>query len=166
MGGGYRDQQQRTEHDAARFNEAAARGRRIRNVRRIDVLRTRGFNEAAARGRRILLDAYPDAVPAVVASMRPPPVGGGYYERPSAEVCVPSCFNEAAARGRRIRGPSTSRPATTAEASMRPPPVGGGYALLPVLFNCSFSGFNEAAARGRRIPKMIEDCVLPKEMLQ
>ena len=60
------------------------------------------FNEAAARGRRIRAAFSSNIDFSFDASMRPPPVGGGYNTQLPHDDDPGPGFNEAAARGRRI----------------------------------------------------------------
>ena len=81
VGGGYKLIHRGNVNITDSFNEAAARGRRIPPGRRCPGRRRSGsFNEAAARGRRILAVDTVSKDRAPIASMRPPPVGGGYAD--------------------------------------------------------------------------------------
>ena len=79
VGGGYEKSKHEESTESESFNEAAARGRRIRGG-------PCGFHPLRP-----------------AASMRPPPVGGGYMIHTLLASTSGTRFNEAAARGRRIR---------------------------------------------------------------
>ena len=104
-----------------RFNEAAARGRRISRRLRASRKISPCFNEAAARGRRISEANLEHFENRIVASMRPPPEGGGYRRDERVSAGARDRFNEAAARGRRIWRSRKASCANGSQAHLREP---------------------------------------------
>ena len=78
MSGGYVQQYAQRSEDSHGFNEAAAHERRIRQRRDARAFKVQGFNEAAAHERRILPEGLHVGGSLDLASMRPPPMSGGY----------------------------------------------------------------------------------------
>ena len=138
VGGGYGPDEPQGRGHLQSFNEAPARGRGILSSCFQALDREAGFNEAPARGRGIP-DRRPSRSSALFpASMRPPPVGGGY-------VLTEFGFQSGAG------------------ASMRPPPVGGGYHTRIGRNRPQRERFNEAPARGRGIQANAETARNPWE---
>ena len=113
----------------SRFNEAAARERRIPAMRHHARCRVQLASMRPPPASGGYVGGSPDDQPAGTASMRPPPASGGYRNRadPSSWISL---------------------------ASMRPPPASGGYRMPGQYRYRCHSRFNEAAARERRIPAM------------
>ena len=155
------------------FNEAAADWRRIPKSTSGREASATCFNEAAADWRRILADVNQLAsrplasmrpppigggFPTVGvlhplqrrASMRPPPIGGGFADRRGGAADA----EHASMRPPPIGGGFADRRGGAADAehaSMRPPPIGGGFVRAPYLTALQAACFNEAAADWRRI---------------
>ena len=84
------------------FNEAAADWRRIPESKGCAKRNIGSFNEAAADWRRIRRELRAIEAAYYRASMRPPPIGGGFPMSSDSRPLTSTCFNEAAADWRRI----------------------------------------------------------------